>query len=80
MAARVTPAAAIGRPGPLFEFDGTDLRFDCAFRRCYDVSPDGQRFLLTRARPAQPPYSPVTHVNLIQNWLDDLKAKVPSSR
>jgi eukaryotic-like serine/threonine-protein kinase len=80
MVARVTPGWSIGRPGPLFEFDGADLRFDCAFRRCYDVSADGQRFLLTRSRPAQPPYSPVTHVNLIQNWLEELKAKVPSSR
>lgn len=43
--------------------------------RVYDVSPDGQQFLLMREleRPAVKP----THMTVVQNWFDELKARVP---
>jgi hypothetical protein len=42
----------------------------------YDVSPDGQRFYVIRmATPPPPPV--VTHINLILNWFEELKGKVP---
>jgi len=67
----------IGRPRTLFESDWRDLTFDCFPARCYDVAPDGQRFYATqRAAPPLPPV--VTHISLIQNWFEDLKAKVPT--
>jgi hypothetical protein len=68
----------IGRPRPLFEFDPTALLFACEPLRCYDTAPDGQRFFTVQRRPA-PPQPPVTHVNLIQNWFEELKARVPTS-
>jgi serine/threonine-protein kinase len=67
----------LGSPRALFAFDDSALKFVCEPARCYDVSPDGQRFYL--AQPLAPPPPPVvTHVNLIQNWVEELKAKVPS--
>ena len=67
----------IGRPKPLFEFDGLSLPFYCTPGRCYDVSADGERFYVTSSPPA-PPRPPVTDINLIQNWFEALKAKVPA--
>lgn len=67
----------IGRPRSLF-----DLPRDfavCDPVRCYDVAPDGQSFYFRKAIPSAPPL-PVTHISLIQNWVEELKAKVPSGR
>ena len=70
----------IGRPRVLFEFDSVrDLTFDCNPSRCYDVALDGQRFYAVQ-RVARPQLPVVTHVNLIQNWFEELKAKVPGGQ
>lgn len=37
----------------------------------YDVTPDGQRFLLLE--PAEP--SPITHLNVVLNWFEEVKQK-----
>jgi len=69
----------IGRPRTLFEFDGLrDLNFDCFPSRCYDVAPDGQRFYATQSL-TPPPRPVVTQINLILNWFEELKAKVPAT-
>ena len=69
----------IGRPRALFSFDPRELRFACAPVRCYDVTADGQRFYVTQTR--RPLLQPaVTHINLILNWFEELKAKVPTGR
>jgi hypothetical protein len=47
--------------------------------RCDDVAPDGQRFYVTQT-PTPPPRPVVTHINLVLNWLEELKAKVPTGR
>ena len=69
----------IGRPKLLFEFDPNDLLLVCDPVRCYDVAPGGQHFFAVQRRPG-PPTQPVTHVSLIQNWFEELKAKVPTTR
>jgi hypothetical protein len=69
----------IGRPRPLFEFDNRDLGLSCTPVRCCGVAPDGQRFYATLLL-APPPQPPVTHINLITNWFEELKAKVPTGR
>ncbi len=67
----------IGSPRVLFDFDPQQLILDCSAVRCYDVAPDGQRFYaVQRVTPPPPPV--VTHINLIQNWFEELKAKVPT--
>jgi serine/threonine-protein kinase len=69
----------IGRPRALFAFDSRDLRLACTPVRCYDVAADGERFYATQAQ-APPPAPVVTHISLILNWLEELKAKVPAGR
>jgi serine/threonine-protein kinase len=69
----------IGQPRPLFEYNQSDLVFGCSPTRCYDISPDGQRFYTVQVRvPLQQPT--VTHVNLVMNWFRELSAKVPVNR
>jgi serine/threonine-protein kinase len=69
----------IGHPHVLFEFDMRDLMLACIPVRCFEVAPGGQRFYGVQRRT--PPPSPgVTHINLIQNWFEELKAKVPAGR
>ena len=47
--------------------------------RHFDVAPDGQRFYAMLAQT--PPSTPVvTHINLVQNWVEDLKTNVPVAR
>jgi Tol biopolymer transport system component len=81
MAAAFTPGSppTIGRPRELFRFDNGDLPMACTPFRCYDVAPDGQRFYAVQS-VASPPVPPVTHINLIQNWFEELKAKVSVKR
>jgi hypothetical protein len=69
----------IGTPRELFAIEPGLLGFPCAPARCYDVSPDGQRFFVSRPLPS-PATPPVTHVNLVLNWFEELKAKAPATR
>jgi hypothetical protein len=43
--------------------------------RGYDVTPDGQRFLMVQERE-RPPITP-TQVVLVQNWFEELRRRVP---
>jgi hypothetical protein len=66
-----------GRPRVLWE--AMSVRYPAGTGgRMYDVAPDGRRFLLTRqrdeSRSRQPP---ITHVVLVQNWLEELKRLAP---
>jgi len=65
-----------GRPTVLFTFDETHLLMAASPVRSFDVAPDGQRFYaVERVTPA--PTAAATRINVIQNWLEELKAKVP---
>lgn len=80
MAVEFVPGTAprLGRPRALFAFDDLDLYFAAFPVRGYDVSRDGQRFYTVRTRNPPIPSPPaVTHVNVVLNWLEDLKARVP---
>jgi hypothetical protein len=78
MAVAFTPGSppTLGRPVELFGFDTPPLLMPGIPSRCYDVAADGQRFFAVQRIPS-PPAPPVTHINLIQNWFEELKAKVP---
>ena len=69
-----TPARA-GRPRRLFDIDDAELGFSCQPIRCYDVAPDGRTFYTTRQHVVHPPL--VTHITLVQNWVEGLKSAVP---
>lgn len=68
----------IGRPRPLFPIK-EGLAFASIPSRSYDVARDGQRFYAMQYRDP-PPAPPVTHINLILNWFEELRAKVPTVR
>jgi eukaryotic-like serine/threonine-protein kinase len=67
-----TPTFSVGAAHLLFE---GPFRVDGPFRG-YDITPDGQRFLMVRA-VEQPP-ARITQMVLVQNWLQELKAKAPA--
>jgi hypothetical protein len=66
-----TPTFSAGTPRKLFE---GPFRVDGPFRS-YDVTPDGQRFLIVRA--AEQPPARVSQMVFVQNWIEELKARVP---
>jgi serine/threonine-protein kinase len=70
------PVLGIGRQQALFAFDNGNVNFACTPTRCYDVARDGQRFYAMQTWRRQPART-VTHINLIPNWFEELKAKVP---
>ena len=62
-----------GQPQVLFvsrEFGGTIPV------RSYDIAPDGQRFVMYTA-PSQVDQQPVISINVVLNWFEELKARVP---
>jgi hypothetical protein len=63
-------------PQQLFKFESSDLLFDCIPARCFDVASDGQRFYVTQSIRG-PELRPVTQINLVLNWLEELRLKVP---
>jgi serine/threonine-protein kinase len=69
MTAAVTyqPSFAIGKPTLLFDVQGT-LTFD------YDISPDGETFAVTNSVQS----NMATRVNIVENWFEELKTRVPT--
>jgi len=41
-----------------------------------DVHPDGQRFLMLQSSR---PELPVTHINVVLNWFEELKRRLPTA-
>jgi hypothetical protein len=72
--------SAAGTPAKVVEgpyFFGTPGSGDTAFRT-YDVSMDGQRFLMVKNAPGVDPSSALSSsVIVVVNWVEELKAKVP---
>jgi Tol biopolymer transport system component len=67
------PRPAVGIPRPLFQ---TTIEPGTA-GTTYDVFPSGDRFLALRPLPSTPP-APVTQINLVDHWFEELKTKVPT--
>jgi serine/threonine-protein kinase len=65
------PGFAAGTPRTLFEgrYEPTPATFPN-----YDVSPDGQRFLMLK--PTEQAQAP-TQINVVLNWFEELKRRVP---
>ena len=52
------------------------------FDRSFDISPDGQRFLMLKeggASSADDPFAGLTRLIVVQNWFEELKARVPTN-
>src|SRR5262249_45703013 len=66
---------AVGvEPMPTFTAGRPRLLFEGPFLDSYDVDPDGKRFLMVRKDPAE---SGAPRVNVVLNWLQDLRSRVP---
>ena len=63
--------------GPEFTAEKPRLLFERAHLMAgaapYDVSPDGQRFLVLER--TEPDIAPVTHLNVVLNWFEELRQK-----
>jgi serine/threonine-protein kinase len=58
-------------------FEGHYLKNTITYARAnYDVSPDGQRFLMLK--PAEQQQSAPTQINVVLNWTEELKRAVPT--
>jgi len=72
---RTQPGFSVGKPRMLFE---GRYRPTPATSPNYDVSPDGQRFLMLK--PAEQEQSAPTQINVVLNWFEELKQKVPKGK
>jgi serine/threonine-protein kinase len=69
------PGFAAGKPRMLFE--GPYLPTPATFPN-YDVSPDGKRFLMLK--PTEQAQAAPTQINVVLNWFEELKQKVPAGK
>jgi serine/threonine protein kinase/Tol biopolymer transport system component len=69
------PGFSAGRPRMLFEGQYVPTP---ATAPNYDVSPDGQRFLMLK--PVESAVAAPTQINVVLNWFEELKQKVPTGR
>jgi len=69
------PGLTVGKPRMLFEgqYQPTPATFPN-----YDVSPDGQRFLMLK--PSEQEQAAPTQINVVLNWFEELKHKVPTGK
>jgi len=67
------PGFAAGKPRMLFE--GRYERAPVPIAN-YDVSPDGQRFLMLK--PSEASEATPTQINIVLNWFEELKRRVPT--
>jgi serine/threonine-protein kinase len=70
---RTQPAFSVGTPRLLFEGEYVYLPWGAN----YDVSADGQRFLMLKPSEEQ---QPATQINVVLNWFEELKKRVPSGQ
>lgn len=66
------PTFSTGKPRLLFEGKYSPGAQTGAF---YSVSPDGQRFLMMK--PPEQQQTSLTQINVVLNWFEELKQKVP---
>ncbi|MEE8625732.1 MAG: hypothetical protein V3T19_10365, partial [Acidiferrobacterales bacterium] len=66
------PSFAAGNPEVVFE----GQYFGAGGGRSYDVSPDGERFLMVKLLEGAPAMSQII---VVQNWLEELKRLAPAA-
>jgi hypothetical protein len=73
MMARAIESEPKFRPGKLAPlFEGKFYRPDLPAAR-YDIAPDGQHFVMVQDVESGP-----TQIHIVQNWFEELKARVPT--
>ena len=77
VAIETDPNFRAGNPERIFE--GSSY-YANPFRRSFDISPDGQRFLMIQeggSSTDEDPYAGLTRIIVVQNWFHELQARVP---
>jgi Tol biopolymer transport system component/predicted Ser/Thr protein kinase len=69
------PSFTFGKPRMLFEGQYQPSPVPAVN---YDVSPDGQRFLMLK--PSESAEAAPTQINVVLNWFEELKQKVPTEK
>jgi serine/threonine-protein kinase len=74
----LTPTFSAGTPVKMFDVDAATA--NTSIGRIYDVSSDGRRFLMIKSAAPATPDAPASRivVNLVQNWFEELKRRVPT--
>jgi hypothetical protein len=74
-AVETKPTFAAAKPQLLFErhYEASPQ----SFLANYDVSPDGQRFLMVKAGEQE---SAATQINVVLNWADELRRLAPTGK
>ncbi len=75
MAVPVDPRGAWGAGSPVKTLEALYATGAALGPRSYDVSPDGQRFLMVKEVPTSQADAP--QIIVVQNWLEELKRLVP---
>ncbi|MGD0957224.1 MAG: protein kinase [Candidatus Acidiferrales bacterium] len=68
------PSFSVGKPKMLFQGSYLPTAFTVPY---YDVSPDGQRFLMIKPDEKN---TSLTQIVVVQNWFEELKQKVPAAK
>jgi serine/threonine-protein kinase len=72
--ARTDGAFSASKPRLLFE----GSRFQGGMPRCWDISLDGQRFLMVKIEERKA--APLTEMVLVENWFEELKRLAPAGK
>jgi serine/threonine-protein kinase len=78
MAVSVTPGATLTFSTPTKVVDGPYSWTPAFTGRMYDVSPRGDRFLVMKSAADQQPQRVPDSIVVAQNWIEELKARVPT--
>ena len=68
------PTFRVGKPEELFEGSYTVSAINPGFLQYYDISPDGQRFLMIKKDEQMA----AGQINVVLNWFEELKRLVPT--
>jgi eukaryotic-like serine/threonine-protein kinase len=77
MAVEITTKPTFSAGNPKMLFEGAYVPTPRSFQD-YDVSPDGQRFLMLK--PSDAAEAASTQINVVLNWFEELKQKVPTGK
>ena len=77
---RTLPTFTFGKPTPLPIGEGVQF---VGTGRQYDITPDGKQFIVvldasTSASPDGTRRPPPTQINVVLNWMEELKQRVPT--
>jgi serine/threonine-protein kinase len=77
MAVEIASQPSFNSGNPRVLFEGQYVPTPGTFPN-YDVSPDGQRFLMLK--PSESAEAAPTQINVVLNWFEELKQKVPTGK